>query len=1010
MRVILLFALLAILVDSSYSRSQEIIACQGDELEIACENNNTVIYIEDAFYGRKNMSVCADPNSELNQVHCIASKSLPRVFSKCHMKKSCTIEATNEMFEVDPCPRLRNYLQIQYRCAERGTDILGECPFEFWYRWMNGDSPSGTGDYETFYRHKHELPKWCESPDAVQIQLADGSPIHTRNDVIKTGAQYGISCSNVHQDGSTCGDYKARFCCSSDCAIEIAEGNEGTISSPNYPDKYEPNTDCSWMFKTSYDRYFLFTITNLQLEYRNKCVFDHLSITDLLTRKEVFHDCKLTGNSSVIEVSGNRAQIRFITDRDNEGQGFQINWKTVKVPVCTPPSAPLSGGFDPIEQALWRVGTVVVYRCDEYFLMEGQAIVQCKANRKWSHPRPLCKAECAPVPNDYFQRMPDFCTKADGSPKFVNVGKCSKNKCKSKKKIGLDKANCCEAVETETTNVDCGSFYVPITKTIRCECGECVEDELIISGIVAGGNNEEAVINGSVKYLDEVVATTDESGQFLFSLKTSKTKISLTFLDYSTRKFLPKTQIIEISPGQQKFVKVQMKKKPPVVYLKSNVESKIDLKSGSPDDYEENIQPLVGEVVIAPGSIKDGNGNVYEGEVEMYAHLVDNGNPESWKEAPGPFMAASNEDEDELEALENYGIFQFQINSPEHEPLEVENMEIKINVSHVEKEQLDKLGMYYFDNAKGVWQEDAPMLIYHDESARDEKSTFLIGNINVTVDRIWSLNAVVNEYCYAKVRTYASSNFDHRDQMDGVSVRAVYMGDDGRWKGFSSEMTMDGSGACIMVPCTGKSRELRLIHVTATDNDAKELWAVSSKPFRPKNAGFSKYISNVLKYRRRDHDDRKLDKTSFNITIAKNFDSRDRWYGPIYASSSAERCFLAPPTDDHFRFYKQTEGIRGKSAITTEYNAIPSDGDSEDPRYWGEYDNYNQVCFIKVATRGSRRILMRATSSGGIHPNVTGQLYGFRQKFVSGGEDMSSACIEFKCPGSRHEFTFMTFP
>ncbi|CAG0921697.1 unnamed protein product, partial [Notodromas monacha] len=110
-------------------------SCDGQLLEIDCPAN-TSISIQFAQYGRHSVSpdtgggpiLCppgrASSTPTLSpdvmvkyNVTCFARKALQTVVDKCQKEKSCQVYTTTTSFGEDPCPDVRKYLEVAYKCG-----------------------------------------------------------------------------------------------------------------------------------------------------------------------------------------------------------------------------------------------------------------------------------------------------------------------------------------------------------------------------------------------------------------------------------------------------------------------------------------------------------------------------------------------------------------------------------------------------------------------------------------------------------------------------------------------------------------------------------------------------------------------------------------------------------------------------------------------------------------------------------------------------------------------------
>ncbi|XP_051934899.1 mucin-5AC-like isoform X2 [Hippocampus zosterae] len=95
------------------------------------------------------------------------------------------------------------------------------CPIDFckehecWTPWLDGDNPSGAGDYETISHLRHKYPcKICATPLQIEVQTIHGFSVAATGDVIHVAdVETGFICQNYDQKAGSCSDYRVRFRC-----------------------------------------------------------------------------------------------------------------------------------------------------------------------------------------------------------------------------------------------------------------------------------------------------------------------------------------------------------------------------------------------------------------------------------------------------------------------------------------------------------------------------------------------------------------------------------------------------------------------------------------------------------------------------------------------------------------------------------------------------------------------------------------------------------------------------
>ncbi|XP_013780747.1 protein eva-1 homolog C-like, partial [Limulus polyphemus] len=105
-------------------RNFQVHACDGTELVIKCWPN-TVIAISFALYGRtvpshelcpREQEISKDIYLETNGTNCLAPQALRTVEERCRHQRICRIKTAPESFGKDPCPGVRKYAEVVYKC------------------------------------------------------------------------------------------------------------------------------------------------------------------------------------------------------------------------------------------------------------------------------------------------------------------------------------------------------------------------------------------------------------------------------------------------------------------------------------------------------------------------------------------------------------------------------------------------------------------------------------------------------------------------------------------------------------------------------------------------------------------------------------------------------------------------------------------------------------------------------------------------------------------------------
>lgn len=112
-------------------------------------------------------------------------------------------------------------------------------------------------------------------------------------------------------------------------------GNEGVITSPNYPSTYPHNAQCEWQLRVHSGSSLQIVIEDLEMETLDDCGYDYLRIysggsnSRLLDHPHFVLCSSPDENSRVLHVDDNEAVIVFHSDISNADRGFRLSYSTV---------------------------------------------------------------------------------------------------------------------------------------------------------------------------------------------------------------------------------------------------------------------------------------------------------------------------------------------------------------------------------------------------------------------------------------------------------------------------------------------------------------------------------------------------------------------------------------------------------------------------------------------------------------------------------------------------------
>ena len=103
--------------------------CEGDFMELKCDNEHEVLFIHDAMYGRTmDASVCPGID-RTPTTDCISWNSVERVQLFCQHQHECKIGVSMESFLVEPCEGVNKYLDVNYTCGIYEPTIDDVCKY-----------------------------------------------------------------------------------------------------------------------------------------------------------------------------------------------------------------------------------------------------------------------------------------------------------------------------------------------------------------------------------------------------------------------------------------------------------------------------------------------------------------------------------------------------------------------------------------------------------------------------------------------------------------------------------------------------------------------------------------------------------------------------------------------------------------------------------------------------------------------------------------------------------------
>ncbi|XP_042541866.1 cubilin [Dipodomys spectabilis] len=107
----------------------------------------------------------------------------------------------------------------------------------------------------------------------------------------------------------------------------IFQAPNGEIHSPNYPNYYRSNTDCSWVIQVEQHHRVLLNFTDIDLEPPDSCIMTYDGATSATAR--LARVCGRQQPASSITSSGNTLFVRFQSGTSRQSRGFRARFKQV---------------------------------------------------------------------------------------------------------------------------------------------------------------------------------------------------------------------------------------------------------------------------------------------------------------------------------------------------------------------------------------------------------------------------------------------------------------------------------------------------------------------------------------------------------------------------------------------------------------------------------------------------------------------------------------------------------
>uniref|UniRef100_A0AAY4DQP8 CUB and Sushi multiple domains 2 n=1 Tax=Denticeps clupeoides TaxID=299321 RepID=A0AAY4DQP8_9TELE len=260
--------------------------------------------------------------------------------------------------------------------------------------WLLSDyAVSGQG-FKAVYE---ALPSYtCGNPGQLLNGLQQGSTFNI-GDKIRYSCSHGyaleghtiLSCLAT-SSGTAAWDFPLPYCRADDGCGGTLRGQSGVITSPNYPQEYNNNADCTWTILAEPGDTIALVFSDFQLEED----YDVLEVSGTEGSSQWFTGANLP--SPVIS-SKNWLRLHFTTDSNHKLRGFSAHYQVKKMTELKSRGVKMLPSKDNHSKiSVCKRGATVHFSCDEGYELQGSKSITClrvtDSYVGWSDDRPICRA------------------------------------------------------------------------------------------------------------------------------------------------------------------------------------------------------------------------------------------------------------------------------------------------------------------------------------------------------------------------------------------------------------------------------------------------------------------------------------------------------------------------------------------------------------------------------------------------------------------------------------------
>lgn len=104
----------------------------------------------------------------------------------------------------------------------------------------------------------------------------------------------------------------------------------GSLTSPNYPKKYEHELTCLWEITVEYGFNIQVTIHDIDMEQSNSCEYDYLALSNVPNfNNSIAKICQSQHSVKVITSDGHKLFVKFNSDESTNSKGFNLTYESI---------------------------------------------------------------------------------------------------------------------------------------------------------------------------------------------------------------------------------------------------------------------------------------------------------------------------------------------------------------------------------------------------------------------------------------------------------------------------------------------------------------------------------------------------------------------------------------------------------------------------------------------------------------------------------------------------------